>query len=294
MSFLSKQVPDYFRGKRQLVHTVMFTVLFALVFLIVALPFSTGSWMALGRSWNFLYTAGFIVLSGAIIAVSRTIMYKTRNRLRLTYLWYILWCIGEILAIVLIYSFMTIGILGEPWDEFFWIFGRALVYGSFALVIPYVLCGLYYAVQDRDRIIRLMDYRNVVSDESVPASRTDKITLIDASGVMKLCVSASNLYLIESNDNYIIVRYTDSRNEMQSYMMRCRLKTVEESFKGSSLVRCNRSTIVNIDKVKVVRKEKDGYVLELDSELISPIPITKTYAGPVLGKFNGAAGKASS
>ncbi|MBQ1748113.1 MAG: LytTR family transcriptional regulator DNA-binding domain-containing protein, partial [Bacteroidales bacterium] len=42
------------------------------------------------------------------------------------------------------------------------------------------------------------------------------------------------------------------------YMIRCKMKTVEDSFKGSSLVRCHRKYIVNMDKVKVLRKEKEG------------------------------------
>ena len=38
-----------------------------------------------------------------------------------------------------------------------------------------------------------------------------------------------------------------------------------------------------MDKVKVLRKEKDGYEMDLDNDLIPPISITKTYAENVLG-----------
>ena len=69
-------------------------------------------------------------------------------------------------------------------------------------------------------------------------------------------------------------------------MLRCRLKTVEESFRGSSLVRCHRKYIVNMDKVKVLRKEKEGYELDLDNDTIPQIPITKTYEKNVLAYFN--------
>ena len=64
---------------------------------------------------------------------------------------------------------------------------------------------MYYAIQDKNQIIRLMNYGNVVSDEAVPVSQLEKITLFDNSGDLKLCVSASNLYYIESDDNYIVV-----------------------------------------------------------------------------------------
>ena len=130
-----------------------------------------------------------------------------------------------------------------------------------------------------------MDYQNVVSDETIAPTELKKITLFDNSGVMKMSVNSSNLYYIESDDNYIKVWYTDSKNELKTYMVRCRLKTVEESFLGSGLVRCHRKYIVNMDKVKVMRKETEGYELVLDNDSIAPIPVTKTYTDSVLGYF---------
>ena len=125
----------------------------------------------------------------------------------------------------------------------------------------------------------------------MPVSQLEKITLFDNSGDLKLCVSASNLYYIESDDNYIVVWYTDSKGDLKRYMLRCRLKTVEESFRGSSLVRCHRKYIVNMDKVKVLRKEKDGNKGDLHQAPIAPIPITKTYSENVLSRFNNSSGR---
>ena len=98
-------------------------------------------------------------------------------------------------------------------------------------------------------------------------------------------MNPDSLYYIESDDNYIKVWYTDNKGEMKQYMLRCRLKTVEESFKGSGLVRCNRKYIVNIHKVATLRKESDGYVLDLSNEAIPPLPVTKTYTDTVLSYF---------
>ena len=131
-----------------------------------------------------------------------------------------------------------------------------------------------------------MNYDNVVTDEPVkPETSLQKVTLFDNSGALKLSLNLENLYYIESDDNYIKVWYTDSKQELKQYMLRCRLKTVEESFKGSSLVRCNRKYIVNTDKVKVLRKESEGYVLDLDNEAIQPLPVTKTYTDIILSHF---------
>lgn len=130
-----------------------------------------------------------------------------------------------------------------------------------------------------------MSYENVVTEDTVIEGPLKKITLFDNSGALKLSLNIESLYYIESDDNYIKVWYTDNKGELRQYMLRCRLKTVEESFKGSSLVRCNRKYIVNIDKVKVLRKESDAYVLELDNEAIPSLAVTKTYTDIVLAHF---------
>lgn len=131
-----------------------------------------------------------------------------------------------------------------------------------------------------------MNYENVVTDEPPkPEHSRHKITLFDNSGTLKLSISPDNLYYIESDDNYIKVWYTDSKGDLTQYMMRCRLKTVEDSFKDSGLVRCNRKYIVNINKVSLLHKENDGYVLDLCNAEIPPLPVTKTYVDTVLGYF---------
>ena len=79
----------------------------------------------------------------------------------------------------------------------------------------------------------------------------------------------------------------DTKNVLKTYMLRCRLKTVEESFKGSGLVRCHRKFIVNMNKVKALRRERDGYELDLDDKRIPPIPVTKTYTESIISLFSG-------
>jgi len=70
-------------------------------------------------------------------------------------------------------------------------------------------------------------------------------------------------------------------------MIRSTLLSIENDFADTSLVRCNRSTIVNFDKVKVLRKEQEGIFLSLDIESVPDIPVTKKYTGAVLSRFSG-------
>ena len=213
-------------------------------------------------------------------------MYRSKKIFEISYAGYIIWCAMEVVIISVFYTWLTIYMTMPVNETAGQIFLRTLLYGSIALGMPYLISAMYFSIIDKNNTIRLMSFENVVTDEPVKGD-VQKITLYDNSGSLKLSLSPENLYYIESDDNYIKVWYTDIKGELKQYMLRCRLKTVEESFKDSGLVRCHRKYIVNIKKVKVLRKESEGYVLDLDNETIPPIAVTKTYTDIVLSHFTG-------
>ena len=166
------------------------------------------------------------------------------------------------------------------------IFLHALVYAFVCLGVPFLIAGMFFTIIDQNRTIRLMNMHDVVTEETPDEGATDqKFTLFDNNGVLKLSVSSANLYYVEADDNYIKVWYADNKGDLQTYMLRCRLKTVEESFAGSDLLRCHRKFIVNMAKVKVLQKVGATYEITLDNEAIAPIPVTKTYIEDVLKRF---------
>ena len=283
---MNKKLPEYLLGKYQLIGTVTFSVLFAIVFLNIYIPFSDTAWFGLGQSDMFMGTLVFIFVSILTLIASRTLMYRSKRLFELTYLEYTLWCIGEIILIGAFYTNLTVEITGGLDEREIDIFGRSLLYGTIALGVPYLISGMYFSINDKNKTIRLMSYENVVTDEApLPENSLKKITLFDNSGSLKLSLNPDSLYYIESDDNYIKVWYTDSKGELKQYMLRCRLKTVEESFRDIGLVRCNRKYIVNIHKVATLRKESEGYFLDLANEAIQPLPVTKTYTDNVLSYF---------
>ena len=288
-----KYVPKFLREKFELIGTVTFAALFSIVVLLLSIPFSHNAWFRLGNSVFFLFTALFAIGSLTIIIISRVIMYKTRRDFRLKWWLYVLWCAREILIICILYTVFTVTIAAPEDMSFAEILAHSFLYGLICLGIPYVIAGLVFTIVHQEKIIRLINMKenddpsSSAADDIPAKTPLEKITLFDNSGVLKLSVSGSDLYYIESDDNYIKVWYTDGKGELKTYMLRCRLKTVEESFQGSDLVRCHRKFIVNMSKVKVLRKEKDGYELELDNDKISPIPVTKTYTESVLSVFAG-------
>ena len=308
---LKTKIPGFLLGKYQLIGTVTFSVLFALVFLNIYIPFSDTAWFGLGDSIMFLLTLVFVVVAILTLICSRILMYKSKKYFDMSYVVYILWCILEIVAICAFYTWLTVDITAPQDESTLKIFGRATLYGTIALGVPYLISSMYFSIIDKNNTIRMMNFGNVVTEETEtaeipgvtgaaetaedtagqqaaakqPDPSKQKITLFDNNGSLKLSLSPENLYYIESDDNYIKVWYTDSKGELKQYMLRCRLKTVEESFRESGLIRCNRKYIVNIKKVRMLRKESEGYVLDIDNEAIQPIPVTKTYTDSVLSYF---------
>ena len=282
-----KYIPSYLRERYQLLGTVTFAALFSVLFLLVSIPFSNNAWFRLGNSTFFGFTALFASISLAILIVSKVTMYKTRNILPMTYWGYSAWCLSEIVLITVLYTIFPVTIAQPEDQNGIAIFFHALVYTFVCLGVPYIIAGMFFTIIDQNRTIRLMNMQDVVTDEAPgeTAAPVQKFTLFDNNGVLKLSVSSANLYYVEADDNYIKVWYADQQGALQTYMLRCRLKTVEESFAGSDLIRCHRKFIVNMQKVKLLQKVGAVYEITLDNEAIAPIPVTKTYIGNVLERF---------
>ncbi len=291
MRALKDQLPRFLLGKHQLIMTVMFAAFFSLIFLLVCIPISHNAWFALGRGEAFIFTVIFYLFSLAIIVMSKVLLYIQRNADNFPVYRYYLWNIAEILIIALLYFFFTVegdklGVINLEDTDLWRLCLSSVVFTCLSLGVPYALMAQYFMIEEKDNTIRLMNYNEVVSDAPLTPSEERRITLFDNNGVLKLSISPDNLFFIESDDNYIQVWYTDVSGELKKYMLRCRLKTVEDSFADSDLVRCHRKYIINIRKVSVLSSQKDGYEVELDSDATPRIPVSKTYEQAVLTRFN--------
>ena len=288
---LRERIPSYLTGATQLAATVVFAALFAIVVLMVTVYYDSHSWFSVGPNATFGYTTAFILAAIAVLMVSKRLMYRSTRRFTLDWGSYLLWNLSEAVVIALLYTGLTmhlisIGLISIPDLGFQATLLRSFIITTLLIGVPYVIAGLYYALRDRDNTIRLLNYGNIVTDSEPSPLDREKITLFGEDGTMKLSISLMNLFYIESDDNYIKVWYADAGGGVKQYMLRCRLKTVEESFAGSPLVRCHRKYIVNLLRVSVISREKDGYYVNLDLSTVDPIPVSKTYEEQVLARFN--------
>jgi DNA-binding LytR/AlgR family response regulator len=151
---------------------------------------------------------------------------------------------------------------------------------ALVLLLPYSISWLYFSWQDKkEQIDRLADV------QAFSSNTRNMIPFYDDKGVLKFSIKKENLLYIESAENYVNVCYLN-KNKVSKYLLRDTLKKIEENFKGTDIIRCHRSYMVNFDKVKVIKKDKDGLRLELDNPSVIDIPVSKTYVNPVMQTFS--------
>jgi DNA-binding LytR/AlgR family response regulator len=106
----------------------------------------------------------------------------------------------------------------------------------------------------------------------------------DEKGIMRISVKSFDLLYLQAADNYVTIFYSQQQKTAR-YMLRSSLKQIETELAYSPLIRCHRSYMVNFEKVKIIRREKDGLILELESTEPIEIPVSKTYMEDVFRAF---------
>ena len=292
MISLFDKVPRYLLGWKELGWTLIFSALFAFVFTLLSIPFSSNPWLEIMGGGSVILMVSFFLACVVIVIVSRMLLFRRGYLKGVSVFGYILWSLGEMVLVSLLYTFFTVrgehaGLIDIGDRSLLKVFFEALVFAFWCMGIPYLISCLYLSLAEKGNTMRLTDYGSVVSDAPAKSYEEKKITLFDNSGALKFSISSENLYFIESDDNYIKVWYSDSSGQVRQYMLRCRLKTVEDSFAGSDLVRCHRKYIVNITKVRILKAEKEGYKISLGpADNAVTIPISRTYEQNVLARFN--------
>ena len=284
---LVTQTPDCLTEPTSQVLNVIISTLFALVFLTAYVPFSETAWFQVGRSNYFFITVAFVGSGTIFLGLSRVFMNWLTKRIRHFAFWaYLLWLFLEIMIIAVCHTLISFFQIQATDHSFGYLYAKSVLITFIALGVPYTITILGILLKDAQRRMTLTRSDLVASDDEVMPQHTEIINLMDNNGTLKLSVKLDNLYYIKAEDNYINVFYQRS-GTIASYMLRCKMKTIEDNCaETSSLMRCHRSYIVNIKKVSVLHNEADGFVLDFEREGLESIPVSKTYSQKVLEAFN--------
>jgi hypothetical protein len=275
---IQKPAPPYLNEKSNIIRLIIFTSLFALVFINLYSPFGVDRWFNLTRLEFFTYSSLTILTGVLVVVISRIIMYNVCKRRSISIWQYLLWIFSEILLMALSYALF---------EKFFLKDSRLITdlvkilfrNTTLVLLLPYSVLWLYFSWMDKKEQINRLDV------QAFSSNTRDMIPFYDDKGILKFSLKKENLFYLESAENYVSICY-QNKGKVSKYLLRETLKKAEENFAGTEIIRCHRSYIVNFEKVKIISKDKDGLKLEFDNPSVIDIPVSKTYVNSVMNTFS--------
>ncbi len=276
---LNMPIPPYLNEKKNIVALVVFTAIFAVGFINIYSPFEVSTWQNKTDLTLFTFSTFIALVGMLIVVISRILMYYFYRNKSLILWKYLIWIFGELSCMALFYSlFLKLALKDER--LFTEILEMNLKNVSLILLLPYAISWLYFAWQDKkEQVERMAETKMATGGNSL-----DMIAFYDEKQELRFSVKKESMLYLESAENYVSICYLN-KGKISKYLLRNTLKKMEDLFSGSEIIRCHRSYMVNFMKVKVIRKDKDGLVLELDSPTALDIPVSKTYVDSVMKTF---------
>ncbi len=290
---ISKNIPDYLVEKRNVTKLVLLTALFALIFMLIYEPFGIREWFKNDGDIMYYATSSLLVIIGmAVIAISRVILYHRCNKSKhgkpLSYFWYYVWIAVEVLCMSVAYCGLIIlyrWLRDDVVLNFTEIFKGTFWNTAFALLIPYSILWLYFSWDNKDKRLKAIAEGTAGAPIETP-DNSQMTNFSDNKGDVKFSVKLNDIIYIEGADNYIKVFYVDG-SKVSTAMIRTSLKQVDEGTHPKGVVRCHRSYMVNTKRIKLLERQKDGFMVKLEAPSPQPIliPVSKAYVKDVYELF---------
>ena len=270
--------PRYLLRKNFLFVTVAFVVVFSILYLSVYRPYSESFWLSLVERGKIVPTLLFYLFAIGILLSSKSILIALQKSKDPSGVAYVLAVAGEWLLISALYVFFSRYVI-EPHLNVSMRLCLSSLFCVFTIqLIPYTMCVLYASVKDKDEKIAAMKAMTRKSEISIMYKELsqDFIEFRDNNGNLRLTLSAADILYIESQDNYVKINYILD-DKLESYLLRCRTRDVEELLKDREFCRCHRSYIVNPRHVRTFYSGSTRGRLVLDVQKSKEIPVSSTY-----------------
>lgn len=198
------------------------------------------------------------------LTVTRLIAHFLRKIIRLNYVLYGCWCLGEttifIFFAAMYLTLISKGGISYPNSLLFFMVTSIMI-----LTFPYIILALSFAVHG---------YR---CQKEVTESNPGLIKFRDEKNRMKFAVQRNAILYIEASENYVLIYYYDD-STVKRYTLRTSMRKIEPLVTSHGLVRCQRAYFLNPEHVRSLGRNKDGCIYaELDNSYVPNIPISRTY-----------------
>lgn len=281
---MNQKIPKFLTEKKDIAKFLLCVAALSLIFSLIYRPNISIKGLESTAYPHFYFLAMLIGVGMVLLILSRMLFFKLSKKKNYSYNDVYLWAILEIIIITMVLSTLSL-LTTVPHTRPFLtsILPKTFLSVLTLLAIPNIICYLYFSLKEKNsQIIEMESLKKVVGKHEL---RRDTINFYDEKGVFRLSIRLEDLLFIQSADNYVFINYLNNKQEQTKFTLRNTLKSIEENFQEANIVRCHRFYIVNLHKVRVLKKEKDGLVLELDTPLSTEIPVSKTYIQNIAEKF---------
>lgn len=246
---------------------------FSLIFLLTYHPFSSTVWIGLG-SEVLKPTLLFYASAIGILLVSKVSLMLYQLLHTVSVRKYLFWFLGEFIAIAFVYLLFTRYWFQSDIPITAGLVAHASLCVGMILAIPYTIFTLIAGNRAKDEEINALKLKQEEGER--PADSSGIIHFFDYTGNLKLSVPARSIFYIASQDNYVEIRY-EMDGHLLNYLMRCRTTRLEKQLEGTSLIRCHRSYIVNVENVSQFQREGSRAFLVLSNPDAKKIPVSQSY-----------------
>lgn len=280
---LRQPVPEYLSRKRDNIFFILFVLIVAVFFILVYHPIGFQKVISILPQWSATgYTAIVVGLGFITLVISRIMLYRRLLRGNMKLGNYLLWFLGEFFVFSLLLTVVAYIFNGGTGISFSRLWGRIFFDVVSILSIPYLFYALLVALSERNRQIEHLNQLVLQQDEE--PSVGENINFYDKGGRLAFSTRRTQVLYVESMDNYTKIYYLSDDNHLESFILHNSMKQLEQLYEKCGMMRCHRSYMVNMENVKLLRREKDGFVLEMAYGDKS-IPISKSYSDRIINQF---------
>lgn len=289
MIFFNKTLlhaPQFLTEKRSIFQFLTLGAIVAILFWMFYKPIGiTGSKNGLWGESMPLYSAILVCAGITIIVLSRVLLYIVIKRVSMKISGYLTWLICEWIIIIAALTFLAQSINSNSTLSLSIIFGRVTIFVSVWLIIPYSFSILLFQIRERNMEISALKAM-LNEQQTKPEIRPqidEMMNFYDKSGHLVFGTQKKNILYIAANDNYTNIYYINDGN-VDCYIHHSSMKQVEDAYVSHGLLRCHRGYLVNVQNVKLLKRENDGLILEL-YQTDTVLPVSKTYTDSVTHYF---------
>lgn len=261
------------------------TAVCTILLVVFGQPTSIFNYVVQTGSLKPLAQVAIAALSGfAVLSFSRAMLYFLGKRVEFNLTGCVIWLLVEAILCIAVMSLVLWALSGAGRMQLAPFVGDLLLSIVGLELAPYVISFLIYLLRlEHAEVLRLRELLPK-PDRLDPAFADRIINFYDKGNRLVFATKSANVLYVEAADNYANIHYINEGKE-DCFILHNSLKEMERAYSDSGLLRCHRGYMVNVENVKLMRKENNLIQLEIN-EVQRPIPVSKSYEKEFMRRFS--------